>query len=293
MFSYAIPSKTFLLGEYVALNGGPALVYASAPLFELTLIPSNETAALPFHPESPAGRYYRSIQAQLPHCQMTFTDPHNGQGGLGASSAQFIALYTVYQRHLDPQWSFSKSSIPALLDAYKHCAWNGEGLPPSGYDVIAQAQGNLCFIDNRGDSLQTCHWPFTTLDIYLLRTGKKLATHEHLQTLNNIDSDQLKNLVYAARRALDDVDDKVMIQAVNAYADQLLRRGMCASHTQKMLMELQNHPACLAVKGCGAMGADVVLCLVDSNQQQNFSHWLSTKPWKLITSSFDASVSSA
>jgi len=40
-----------------------------------------------------------------------------------------------------------------------------------------------------------------------------------------------------------------------------------------------------AAKGCGAMGADIVLLLIDTEKKDSLSQWLVTKPWPLIATS--------
>ena len=58
------PSKTFLVGEYLALSGGPSLVATTGQRFQLVLQKVNEENPLVnklnkagIHPESPAGRW--------------------------------------------------------------------------------------------------------------------------------------------------------------------------------------------------------------------------------------------
>ncbi len=58
-------------------------------------------------------------------------DPYHGCGGLGASSAQFLACYwAICSLQQTPP------SLQGLLDAYYNTAWKGQGLRPSGYDLM-------------------------------------------------------------------------------------------------------------------------------------------------------------
>ena len=91
MTEQRIPSKTFVLGEYSVLHGGPAILLASEPYFSLRLEEKNENKN-PFHPLSPAGKLWE-LEPLLKTKSYLFSDPHHGLGGFGASSAEFIALF--------------------------------------------------------------------------------------------------------------------------------------------------------------------------------------------------------
>ena len=51
-----IPAKTFLVGEYLALTGGPSIILTTTPCFELRQC--NNLGLHGVHPESPAGRLW-------------------------------------------------------------------------------------------------------------------------------------------------------------------------------------------------------------------------------------------
>ena len=61
-YHLSVPSKTFIVGEYIALKGGPTLILSTNPRFELKATSSNpyfsdiEKLA---HPDSPAGKLIR------------------------------------------------------------------------------------------------------------------------------------------------------------------------------------------------------------------------------------------
>src|ERR1700722_11537200 len=86
-------SKTFFLGEYSALVGGPAIIVNTAPRFQLHIL-NNE------HPQniicrginahSPAGKFLKEHWQELQYFGFEFRDPHLGHGGFGASSAQYL-----------------------------------------------------------------------------------------------------------------------------------------------------------------------------------------------------------
>src|SRR4051812_39210067 len=107
---WQIPAKTFLIGEYAALVGHSAILLTTTPCFELSLEPSEKNF---IHPESPAGLWLKKQEANI---KLTWKDPYQGQGGLGASSAQFLSCYlaTCYLQNKTVE-------LEQLLQAYEAC----------------------------------------------------------------------------------------------------------------------------------------------------------------------------
>lgn len=276
---WLIPAKTFLLGEYAALAGGPAIIMTTSPCFELTT--ASEQGLHGIHPQSPAGRWWAAhgmIDAGL-----QWYDPYHGRGGMGASSAQFIGVYlasmSVPENTLNQQ---------AMLDAYFDYSWNGEGLRPSGYDVLAQSLWGCSYINRQQGHCQSYEWPFPDLAFVLLHTGQKLATHEHLQATslpNRID--ELVAIVELAKAAFDVVDSESLIAAVNAYHQQLLRLNLVAEHSKRYIDLIKQQTDILAIKGCGALGADVLLVLIAKDKLASVIHNLSTVGLNIVATSHD------
>lgn len=249
---WTIPAKTFFLGEYTALYGGPAIVLTTGPCFQLGLSDSTQST---IHPASPAGKLWEMTQHQT---QLEWLDPYQGCGGLGASSAQFIGAYLAdcYAQDKTPV-------IDKLLSSYFSCAWNGKGMRPSGYDVIAQGLNECVFIHRQADQVQTYPWVFSDLAFVLIHTNNKMATHEHLQSAQLPNSfTELDKIVLQAQQAFVNGDAQELIWAVSAFHRQLLNLNLVAQTTQKLIDNLQQHPQVYAAKGCGALGADIVLALV-------------------------------
>src|SRR5690606_39000184 len=112
------PSKTFLLGDYLSLLGGPALLLNTEPRFQgllESIQPTVKSSAIadkiqaiePYpgiHPQSPAGKFLQRHASDFADCNLTFFDPHQGAGGFGASSAQFLMVYAL--------WSLKTSRWP-------------------------------------------------------------------------------------------------------------------------------------------------------------------------------------
>ena len=105
-YEVMIPGKTFLVGEYLALEGGPSVVANTHPSFRFrwTLEQADGGAARiehGFHPESPAGKFLNRLNASrllgTEKATIEFHDPHYGKGGLGASTAEFLGAW-VFER---------------------------------------------------------------------------------------------------------------------------------------------------------------------------------------------------
>ena len=267
------PGKTFLLGEYVALDGGPSILLSTSPRFELVVTPRvDDSATLVFHPESPAGRYYTKHREDLNAWTYGFRDPYQGQGGLGASSAQFALLYAF---HHDGEWGPS-AAIPwaTVLQEYRACAWNGIGVAPSGADLVSQLSGGVTYFDGRVVTTEKLAWPFEEMGFSLLRTGHKLATHEHLKEGTLAPHSALRTIVIEARKAFAEADDVRLVEAVNAAALALRQSGLTATFTTDLLDQMRENPQLFwAAKGCGAMGADIVVVLHSRAKADDVARW--------------------
>lgn len=281
---WRIPAKTFLLGEYAALADLGAIILATTPCFELTL--TDAPGLWGIHPDSPAGRFW--LQAGDPHHGLHWHDPLNHCGGMGASSAQFVGAY------LASSFLTQQSVLQdELLKAYWQCAWQQQGLRPSGYDVLAQCVSSL----QPDDALPTCisihrregrlgaePWPFRDMAFIIAHTGNKLATHHHLAdtTLPN-DVVRLDELVSRAHYALRLADSQALVDAVNGYHQALTAMNRVSEHTQQLIAAIQTVPGLLAIKGCGAMGADVVLCLCVNEALLAIQHHLIAMDLQVLT----------
>jgi mevalonate kinase len=270
------PAKTFLLGEYVALDGGPSLLLSTAPRFQLQVRPREEGAPTtpaqrPWHASSPAGRYFATHENDLSGWAFEFRDPFSGKGGLGASSAQFALLYAFHHEMWSGGGSFEWAS---LLRDYRECAWNGEGTPPSGADVVSQLTGGVTWFDGRSLAVERLAWPFGEMGFTLLRTGNKLATHEHLREGVPAPHSTLRTIVLEARKAFESGDEMRLIESVNACSLVLRQSGLTATPTTDLLDQMRDHHELFwAAKGCGAMGADIIVALHARSREDDIVRW--------------------
>ena len=270
----SVPAKTFLVGEYLALSGGPSLVVTTQPRFELRVTEGASSQANPFHPESPAGRLWAMEEAKLKDVKFEFKDPSGGKGGLGASTAQFGLLYSyLYRFKIAAGWNWAE-----LLEIYRKCAWRGEGHPPSGADLVAQLNGGITEFDGRLFEAKAHSWAFPDLVFTLVRTGFKVPTHEHLAQELSIPEERLRVLSVGARTSLLEENATHLAENIEAYGRALAQAGFLSSQTKELLEALRKandelNLGLMAAKGCGAMGADVVLVLHKPSRAPQMRGW--------------------
>lgn len=277
---WRIPAKTFLIGEYAAIEGGSAIILTTTPCFTVSLVEGNQHEGI--HPDSPAGQWWATHR--IPAKSLAWHDPYHGIGGLGASSAQFIGAYlaSCHLLHVKP-------SQQVLLDAYFQSCWNGEGVRPSGYDVTAQTQNRCVYINRRQHSLETYDWVFDDIAFLLLHSGEKLATHYHLRHhhLATLSTTFLSNIAEQARQAFKQGDSGQLIDAINAYQQELQQLHLTSVHSLDYLTHLKEKYPILAAKGCGAMGADVLLLIMPADGLALHSKNLLEEGWVILASSQD------
>jgi mevalonate kinase len=204
----------------------------------------------PFPVGSPAQRLW---QNNLP--SINFTDPHEGKGGFGASTAEFIsvalALDQQQQRATDA-WKWWETYRTFL----EHTA--------SGVDLLAQfasvdqTDSNFCvWVDPKEKKLERLDGspPFL-----IVRTGQKIKTHEHLAKIGKIaPQPKLVAISHSAHAAMKAKDWQALAYALNQYQDELDSMGWLVDSSRQLLQQLRQLPGCLGGKACGALGADALL----------------------------------
>ncbi len=277
---WLFPAKTFLVGEYVALQGGSALILTTAPCFSVSVEQGGNVSNLPIN--SPAYNWWNKYFWQNNY-SLHWHDPYSGLGGMGASSAQFLGAYYAE--------SYINKRIVAreeLLADYLQVAWNGKGLKPSGYDVIAQMMGGCVHIESNKNIYKSYAWPFSDIAFILLHTGKKQATHLYLQNLAEMhDLDKLANIANIVCDSFIKKDSTTFISAINEYYLMLLELNLVACHTLSMVESLKASQDILAVKGCGALGADILLVIMKADKLDKTIIELGQKNYNVIATSKD------
>ena len=238
------PSKTFCIGEYSVLKHHKAIVILTQPRFEL-IVHQQDTVWPP---------YLNQLQHLWPQgWGWSFNDPHHGQGGFGASSAQFLMIHKALQLITNQP----KSNLE-LLEFYRKLSTSLT--PPSGADVLAQDSGSISLVNTLEATSIRYDWPFSDIGFIIARTGLKKATHHELNQTFHDSFDKLNHLVSKASNDIQKKSSIHFIESINEYHQGLILLGLCHPNTQNILNSLTD-PGILAKKGCGAMGQDTFLII--------------------------------
>ena len=230
------PSKTFLVGEYAVLTGGPALVMTTPPYFS-----------------SDSDGFY---------------DPYDGLGGFGASGAKFVL--SAKNNGMTNPWK--------VWELYKK-----QGLSGSGADVISQWMGGLVFFHATQKILEIMPWPFEDLYIGLIHTGQKIETHHYLDTLELKPYPLLDKRVLDSYESLKNKDKNNFIKNIIDYKYNLKALKLITEYSENILKKLDAVPdLVLASKGCGAMGSDVILVIIDKKNKINFKKFCEDNTLNLL-----------
>jgi mevalonate kinase len=286
---FSIPGKTFLLGEYLALQGGPTLVALTQPCFQIK-VQSGQGKIEGIHLESPAGKFIQSKSDLFEKYDLSFFDPYSGKGGFGASTAQFLASYAFWSHQKVHQHEMEKLfDYKHLLGTYTQFSWDGQGFAPSGADLIGQLKGSLTFFEKRRSFVSIARWPFSNLEFYLIHTGHKIATHEHLNSLAPFESAGLEKSFQLAKQSFESLNDSLFVEAVNSYAQELKILNLTCDNTLELLKDLKELEGVKAAKGCGALGADVILAVVAQGQSAELKKYCQHKDLRIMASDKDIS----
>ncbi len=276
MFSTRIPSKTFLLGEYVVLDGGPGLILTTPPYFTMQMNQHLKCFS-PFHPQSPAGLWLEKNADFFNEYHLDFLDPHDGKGGFGSSGAEFISVYSA--KH-----SIQKTvaGIEQLLADYFSVIPIAEPVLPSGADLVAQVCGGITYWHRANQQLDSLDWPFQNLSYCLIRTGYKHPTHHGLKKVSANALTAMNHLVEQGYAAFKSKNSLALTQAVKEYATWMRKVDCVLAATEELLQFLSGSKLIDAAKGCGALGADVILILLATEKLPAFLAWLQTHKLKPV-----------
>ena len=88
----SFPSKTFLIGEYAVLIGGPAFLVNTRPRFQFHIqYPAKKNH--PFHKESPAGLFIEENKKVFSSVSIQYLQTYGS--GFGLSGAEFNCVYSL------------------------------------------------------------------------------------------------------------------------------------------------------------------------------------------------------
>ncbi len=276
---FEVPSKTFIVGEYLAINGTASMIAATEPAFFIKTI---RDKTFGFHESSPAGR----LRNKKGHVDVGFSvlDPHEGRGGFGRSTAEYLAVLLFDSYFNEGGGDITQQILNTLADvvpSYQTLA--GADYKPSGADLVAQVCGGLCWYDGMNYIAEKLAWPFPGYDIFIFHTGKKLATHEHLKDLKAKNLQGLIPILLAARTSFDQKNLKVFCQSLNYYYDLLDELGLSDQGVRESVLQVRSNPAVLAAKGCGAMGMDTVIVVGETSQAKTIKELCFAQDFQYIS----------
>lgn len=264
---FSVPSKIFLLGEYVVLKEKPGIVAALEPKFSLSISKkekNNNLVSFPFHSESPAGKFFSKNKDIFSHSAFEFYDPF--KGGFGGSSAEFVLLWAILS---DSQKS---------MDAYQEyrSLFDDQKITPSGFDVLVQIEGGILWChpsEKKIEHLEKKSFPWSQFLIFSATQIKdqKVKTHEHLASnsliekmSNEIWLQQLSEIVQKGLEAIKNNNLNIFAECLNEYAFTVEEQKLCTGRTIELMNFLRKYKNVIGVKGCGAGLADAFIVLMDS-----------------------------
>lgn len=263
----SIPGKTFLVGEYSVLLGGSAIGLATKPCFEITY---NEPSRLDFHPASPAGCYLKKHNKSV---SVSIKDPYIS-GGFGRSTAEYFAV-------VSPDLLETNQEFYKILEEYKSLHSG------SGVDLAFQYFGRVCLADPIIQFYQTFSWQFENLDFYIISTGLKINTHEHL---NNLKLNSLRDLpalsdkitrVYAENKEFE------FLSLMKDWCKLLEAHGLTHANSIGIKHTLESFEPIKLAKPCGALGADVIIVFFAKSHKETVHNFLFQNKFQVQAHSSD------
>ncbi len=181
-----------------------------------------------------------------------FYDPHKSKGGFGASSAKWIFENKINSKSINAK---------AIISKYVETTWSGIGIPPSGVDVISQLVGGVLAIDLSSMQYLSTDWSF--YDFFIIRTGNKVKTYKHLESLNDVK--KFGVLAELSRNAfsLFIKKDESFFSCLKEFDLELNELNLCLPESISLKNNLSKIDGVVYVRACGAMGSDTMIVFSD------------------------------
>jgi len=276
-----IPGKTFMFGEYAILESGTCLGIGTNPVFDFAFREKDKKQII--HEQSPAGRYVKKIQIEMPGLKVDEIDHeqlsvymHNpyGVGGFGASTAEFLYFYLKYSK---------EKTIQHCFDVYRSL-YEGSREQPSGMDVVTQLSGGLSLNSRHDNSVihEKINWPMQGVEFAICSTGLKVKTHEHLAELDRKLCLSLVGLSHELGAMIRSADRLAFFEGLDLWMQKLKEFQL----THPLILDLKQEIEALAkrqslsffkCKPCGALGADVVILFYLSDEADLFRSFFDQK----------------
>lgn len=263
-----VPAKTFFIGEYSVLRGKSALVLTHGPVFVFEFYKKRK-GVIDFHPDSLAGRLLSNHKDSIKDCVVKISDPYKSIGGVGFSSAEYIASWMFVDHVLNDE---SPVILSFLMEDFFELTRH-EKIKPSGVDVIAQCQPKpFNKINSSKMIFKSIEWPFDDYGVVLFHTLNHCYTHCHLKTLKKIPDE----LLVASEKSiisLETNDLEKMIFYIKMFVEIQDKVGLLSAKTKKNIDLLESQQGVLVAKGCGAMGEDVIAVVVDKRNIEDINKY--------------------
>lgn len=270
----SVPSKTFLLGEYAVLDQAPSILVNTTPRFVVSIGTQDslqKKAEDAFHKDSPSYAWIKENHELFSDARISIEDPYQNQGGFGLSSAEFNCVYLYSLVKQNKNWY--DADLQQIWNRYRHVQKNNAVLP-SGADVISQWVGGVCLFSPEPFNVQSVTWPFADLDFALIKTGQKLSTWEHLKHIEGVSFEDLKSCVYEAFKMIQTESAEAFVDVVNRYAQILEKMDLITPESRSILEKLRKNSSILAAKGCGALGAEVIVVFFKTKDEDEIQNLL-------------------
>ena len=271
---FQIPAKTFILGEYAVLMGHDALILTTPPYFTVTLRRkdlNNQPADIPFHPESAAGNLLSKHMHIFEPFDLIISDPFKGMGGFGRSSAEFIAVWWAINYLKALKTNIQIKTIHR--DYLNSLPVNSGSFQPSGVDLLSQCLGGglVHMTRQTGYRGMVLKWPFPQMRMLLFHTQTHCPTSAHLNTLTTIPETLIKPLEQGIK-AVYSSNQAAFIGAIKSFVCAQAHADLVTHATLVWIEQLTALPGVFAAKGCGALGADVILVCYEPEAESALIH---------------------
>ena len=109
----------------------------------------------------------------------------------------------------------------------------------------------------------------------MIHTGVRIKTYEHLKQLQLPELSELISLSHVGVEAMEQGREEDFVQIVNEYGETLNRMKLTLPHVQKTVQELKTLPETQAVKGCGALSAEVIILFYKKGDEESLKSKIS------------------
>ena len=134
----------------------------------------------------------------------------------------------------------------------------------SGYDVISQFNGKICYINVKDKLVERLDWNLEDIAVTIVRTGNKIKTHEHLKNVKLTDLSELELISSETVKSFKKREKTSFFDGVNLYYQELINLNLICQDSRLLVAKIKRETTWFhAAKACGAAGADTILVIHD------------------------------